>query len=63
MLELAQTTESQLNFIYGELNTTPEAIRRDVCSLMEWLKKQPHLPNVEGLYRLYGPFKYIDVFK
>lgn len=53
MLELVQPTKLQFDFIYGELNTTPEAVRRDVHTLMEWLEKQPHLPNIKGRYRFW----------
>lgn len=48
MLELVQPTKSQLDFIYGELNTTTEAVRKGVQTLIEWLEKQPHLPSVKG---------------
>lgn len=39
-------TESQLKAIYDDINTTD--IRSDVKYLIEWLEKQPHLPNVTG---------------
>ncbi|XKL68337.1 hypothetical protein PGB90_003828 [Kerria lacca] len=46
MLVLQQPSKELTESIYGEFNTTPDAVRRDAKTLMEWLEKQPHLPNV-----------------
>lgn len=48
MLVLQQPSKELTESIYGEFNTTPDAVRRDAKTLMEWLEKQPHLPNVTG---------------
>jgi len=45
---LEQCTADQRSKIYNEFNLTEETVQRDVQTLMEWLEKQPHLPNVKG---------------
>lgn len=45
---LEKCTESQRKEIYQEFNITEESLKRDVKTLMEWMEKQPHLPNVKG---------------
>jgi len=47
-MHIEQCTDVQLKKIYEEFNATEETVRRDVKTLMEWLEKQPHLPNVRG---------------
>jgi len=47
---LEQCTDDQLKKIYEEFNATEETVQRDVKTLIEWLEKQPHLPNVKGQY-------------
>ncbi len=42
-------TENQVKNIYNEINITEESLKRDVKYLMEWMEKEPHLPNVKGL--------------
>lgn len=45
---LEKCSESQLKEIYQEFNITEESLKRDVNYLMEWMEKQPHLPNIKG---------------
>lgn len=46
---LEKCNETQLKEIYREFNITEESLMRDVKYLMEWMEKQPHLPNVKGM--------------
>ncbi|KAK7580462.1 hypothetical protein V9T40_001091 [Parthenolecanium corni] len=39
-------TPEQMENIYSELGTTKEAVQKDVQDLMDWMEKQPHLPDV-----------------
>lgn len=48
MMVLEKPNKEQLDLIFGEFKTTQEAVQRDVRILIEWLEKQPHLPNVTG---------------
>lgn len=41
-------TPEQMENIYSELGTTKEAVQKDVQDLMDWMEKQPHLPDVRG---------------
>lgn len=41
-------TKDQIREFYAEFGATEETVRRDVQYLAEWLKKQPHLPSIEG---------------
>lgn len=34
--------------MYAELNTTEEKIDNDVELILEWVRKQPHMPNIDG---------------
>lgn len=43
-------TEAQKIIIYKEFNITDESIKEDVKHIIEWLERQPHLPNITGRY-------------
>lgn len=43
-------TDDQIKEFYSEFGATEESVDRDVKYLMEWLEKQPHLPNVKGKF-------------
>lgn len=47
-IEIEFPSDEDLVDIYAEFNATKETVKRDVKYLMEWLEKQPHLPNVKG---------------
>ncbi|KAK7580467.1 hypothetical protein V9T40_001096 [Parthenolecanium corni] len=44
---LEPITKEKLKIIYDEFGATEESLKNDVNILMEWLEKQPHLPNVK----------------
>ncbi|KAK7575983.1 hypothetical protein V9T40_012269 [Parthenolecanium corni] len=52
---LEKCNETQLKEIYREFNITEESLKRDVKYLMEWMEKQPHLPNVKENSHLLTP--------
>jgi len=41
-------TPEMLKEIYQDLGMTEEKIVVDVQTIMEWMRKQPHLPNPDG---------------
>lgn len=45
---LEKCSERQIQEIYQEFNITEQSLKRDVSYLIEWMEKQPHLPNVKG---------------
>lgn len=43
--------ESQMEAIRKEdFYQPPEKVEEDVTQLIEWLNKQPHLPNISGKF-------------
>lgn len=42
------TNDEQKKGIYEDINATEESLKKDAQCLMEWMEKQPHLPNVKG---------------
>ncbi|XP_034256909.1 uncharacterized protein LOC117654403 [Thrips palmi] len=46
LADLDQLSEEQALLLYKKWGTSPEAVRRDVVALREWLQKQPHLPKL-----------------
>ncbi len=64
MVELC--TKEQLADIFAEFDTNEEFAKKDVRRLMEWLEKQPHLPNVKGKFTAYfeslQPFHKHDLY-
>lgn len=42
------TKEQQKEFL-AQFGATEESVKNDVQHLKEWLKKQPHLPDIEGI--------------
>lgn len=48
LADLDTLSEEQELQLYKKWETTPEATRRDVVALREWLQKQPHLPKLTG---------------
>lgn len=52
-------TEVQFREFFAEFGATEESVRRDVHHLIEWMEKQPHLPNVKGEYREMRPLLYL----
>ncbi|XP_050521616.1 uncharacterized protein LOC126894555 isoform X9 [Daktulosphaira vitifoliae] len=44
---LTLPTTKQVAEIYAEINTTEEKIDKDVDLLLEWVRKQPHMPNLD----------------
>ncbi len=55
---LEYINEEQRQSQYLELETTEEIILKGTKHLIEWLEKQPHLPNVKGLNRFYINFTF-----
>lgn len=54
-------TPDKLKEIYQDLGTTEEKVNADVLTIMEWMRKQPHLPNPDGnnlLYTIFSPRLY-----
>lgn len=51
-------TPEQVESIYSELGTTKDAVEKDVRYLIDWMEKQPHLPDVRGEYS-FLEFKYM----
>lgn len=48
-MNLEPPNEAQLEFIKKEdFYQPPEKVDEDVTRLIEWLSKQPHLPNITG---------------
>lgn len=45
---LQSCNQEQLNEIYAEFGVTEESLKQDAANLIDWLEKQPHLPNVKG---------------
>ena len=43
-----ELSEEQMLQVYAAYGTTAEALRQDTQSLREWVRKQPHLPNLTG---------------
>ncbi|XP_050521617.1 uncharacterized protein LOC126894555 isoform X10 [Daktulosphaira vitifoliae] len=44
---LTLPTTKQVAEIYAEINTTEDKIDKDVELLLEWVRKQPHMPNLD----------------
>lgn len=49
-IEIEFPSNQDLIDLYAEFDATRESVKRDVTYLMEWLQKQPHLPNIKGKY-------------
>lgn len=50
-MKLEPPNENQLEFIQKEeFYQPPERIEEDVTQLIEWISKQPHLPNITGTF-------------
>lgn len=50
---LEPMNESQLEYIKKEdFYRSNESLEEDVTQLIEWLSKQPHLPNITGVYNI-----------
>lgn len=45
---IALPEPDQLKKIYQDIGTTEEKIDVEVKTLVEWMRKQPHLPNPDG---------------
>lgn len=45
---LEPVTKEQLESIYNEFQITEESFKEGVKYLEEWIRRQPHLPNVDG---------------
>lgn len=41
-------SEKEWNDILGEIDATEETVKRDIDTLKEWIRKQPHLPTIKG---------------
>ena len=41
-------TDDQLKAIYERFGATEKTVERDVRTLIEWMEKEPYLPNVKG---------------
>lgn len=51
MLNIIPRDESQMEAIRKEdFYQPPERVEEDVTQLIEWLNKQPHLPNISGKF-------------
>lgn len=50
---LEQFAKEQQKEFYKEFNITEESLERDVNYLIEWMEKQPHLPNVQGKFKVH----------
>lgn len=50
--EFLQYTEEQRETILKEYNRTPSNIKDDVNAIREWIKSQPHLPQIMGKFIL-----------
>lgn len=50
---LEPMNEAQLEYIKKEdFYQSNESLEEDVTQLIEWLSKQPHLPNITGVYNI-----------
>lgn len=52
MVPLIPPNEAQLKIIYDNIQLNPEQLEKDIKTLREWLKVQPHLPQ-DALGRFY----------
>lgn len=49
---MEKCTEKQLYEFFDEFGATEESVKNDVEYIKEWLKQQPHLPNVDGKFKI-----------
>lgn len=70
---LQMCSKEQAADFLAEFNATEETIKDDVENLKEWMRKQPHLPNIDGKFNdtvlgilwgiyLYAHFGFLFVF-
>lgn len=48
MFKFETATEDEAKEVYANINASKESIETGVQYLIEWLKQEPHLPNVTG---------------
>lgn len=48
-MSLAPITEAQRKFVKNDIKMDDEQMQNKVKQLRDWMKKQPHLPQVPGM--------------